>query len=409
MTTDLREELTALAENQTFSPDPSAWDRGRRVRRRDRSLRVAVAAAVVAAVAGMGSLTLRPDAVGPADGVEEEAAIPSVITGPGGPVLTDLAIGRASVAYVDDVGQPVLVDASTGEARAVTLPDFPGPEVFEMTADFRRGPWLALSTDGQSLAYATTTRQERGPGEFGFLTSWYRVVDLTTGESDLVDLPPTTGTPRAVSWTADGRIAVDVTGRPTLRDRTPPDVSWTIDPVTADATKVALTGLPSPGGGTSATYPLDAEPVRAMPFQTDDGTVPDRELPTDLYPDGAAVTPVGWADDSLLVALVDAPAGSYVEGQHLALLTSPDRPESEWTYRILVRDVPSSSSLSLAVDLIPDLDGTSTQELTHDFTQQAGNPLAWTGIELSLLIGLGVAAAIAVLMALRWLWRRLAG
>lgn len=108
------------------------------------------------------------------------------------------------------------------------------------------------------------------------------------------------------------------------------------------------------------------------------------------------------------MAQVDAPAGSYVEGEHLALLTSPDRPKSEWTYRILVRDVLDAPSLSLAVDLIPDLDGTSSQELTHDFGDaSADNPLTWTGIELSLLIGLGVAAAIAVLLALRWLWRRL--
>ena len=43
-------------------------------------------------------------------------------------------------------------------------------------------------------------------------------------------------------------------------------------------------------------------------------------------------------------------------------MTSPDRPESEWTYRILLRDLPDALSLSLAVDLIPDLDGTSAQE-----------------------------------------------
>ena len=39
MTTDLREELAALAETQSFSADPSAWDRGRRARRRARVVR----------------------------------------------------------------------------------------------------------------------------------------------------------------------------------------------------------------------------------------------------------------------------------------------------------------------------------------------------------------------------------
>jgi hypothetical protein len=69
-----------------------------------------------------------------------------------------------------------------------------------------------------------------------------------------------------------------------------------------------------------------------------------------------------------------------------------------------------AAPLSIAVDLIPDLDGASSQELTHDFERSGNpvdNPLAFVGIEISILLGLGVATAIAVLMALRWLWRRL--
>ena len=99
--TDLREELAALAETQPFSADPSAWDRGRRARRNSALARGAAALAVVALVVGAGALAVRPDAVGPAGGVEPDGAIPSRITTPDGPVLTDLAIGRASVAYVD--------------------------------------------------------------------------------------------------------------------------------------------------------------------------------------------------------------------------------------------------------------------------------------------------------------------
>ena len=94
------------------------------------------------------------------------------------------------------------------------------------------------------------------------------------------------------------------------------------------------------------------------------------------------------------MAQVDAPAGSYVEGEHLALLTSPDRPESEWTYRILVRDVPDTQGLSIAVDLIPDLTGDPSQELTHDFGVEASSdqgrgelPYALGGL-MSLLAGL---------------------
>ncbi|NPC42016.1 hypothetical protein [Nocardioides sp. zg-1230] len=410
MSTDLREELDALARTQSFSPDPSAWDRGRRARRRSRVAAGAAAVAVVAVVAGAGALAVRPSAVGPAGDVVREGAIPSRITEPDGPVVTDLAIGQASVAYVAPDGSPVLVDATTGEAHPVELPDFPTPEVVDVGADLRRGPWLALSPDGRRLAYPTTSGYVREPGELLTVqTAWYRVVDLATGESDLVDLPPEGGTPLAMSWTTDGEIAVDVFGRPTSRptkNNPPPTISWTIDPVTGDSSSAPLTGVTAPGLGISAPFPTDDTAVRAVPFETATGTDPDRALPDDLYPDGAVVTPVGWADNSLLVAEVDAPSGSFVEGPHLALMTSPDRPESEWTYRILVRDVPDSLGVSLAVDLVPDLDGTSSQELTHDF-DAADEPPAPLGIELSLFIGLGVAAAIAVLLALRWLWRRL--
>ncbi len=144
-----------------------------------------------------------------------------------------------------------------------------------------------------------------------------------------------------------------------------------------------------------------------MPFETATGTDPERALPADLYSDGAAVTPVGWADDSLLVAEVDAPTGSYVEGPHLVLMTSPDRPERSGPTGSMLRDLPETLGLSLAVDLVPDLDGTSSQELTHDFEAGSDGTPAPLGIELSLFIGLAVAAAIAVLLAVRWLWRRL--
>ncbi len=58
-----------------------------------------------------------------------------------------------------------------------------------------------------------------------------------------------------------------------------------------------------------------------------------------------------------------------------------------------------ASSPTLAVDLMPDLDGTSSQQLTHDFPVPQERDISW-------MIGLGVAAAIAVLLALQWLWRR---
>lgn len=413
MTTDLSEELTALAETQTFSPDPAAWDRGRRARRRDRVVRSAAVVTVVGVIAGSAALVARPDPVGPADDAAPDGAIPSRITTPDDPTPRAPDIGRASVAYVDAEGSPVLVDATTGEAHVVELPDFPVPESLERGSEYRRGPWLALSPDGRRLAYPTTQGFVREQGVIVNQTSWYRVVDLTTGESDLVDLPPYGTTPIAMSWTTDGRIAVDVFGRPTRRTsetNPPPTISWTIDPENGASASAPMTGVTAPGGGISAPYPTDDDAVRAMPFETATGTDLERTLPRDLYPDGAVVSPVGWADNSLLVAQVDAPEGGHVKGEHLVLMTSPDRPESEWTWRILVKDVPATQSVSLAVDLLPDLDGSSAQELTHDFTAEAEQPMGDTTGVVSFLVSAGffvlLGVGIAVVALIRMVRRR---
>jgi len=189
------------------------------------------------------------------------------------------------------------------------------------------------------------------------------------------------------------------------------DDVWTFSSQSSGAVRTPLAhGLPSTDpGDTASTSPSGGltaismrSDTRAALFVTQEGDVLRRTLDRELYPYGARVTPLGWTADSLLLALVDGHAGSYVEGQHLALLTSPDRPRSQWTYRIVMRDVPDVADLSIAVDLIPDLDGTSSQQLTHDF----GDTLPQDQRDISWLIGLGVAAAVAVLLGLRWLWRR---
>lgn len=360
MTTNLREELSALADTQSFSPDPAAWDRGRRVRRRDRVVRGAAVAALVAAVVGLGSLGVRPDAIGPAGGVEQDAAIPGVIPAPDGPAVSFKEVTRASVAWVDPTTRmPVLVDATTGTASLVELPGFPEPELVALLDGPPGGPLLAVSPDGRRLAYAATVAVDAPDGRPAFSTSFYRVLDLGTGETTLLDVPPRTGTPRAIWWSADGELAVDVYGLATTQDEEPPIEALTIDPVTGDSSTSPFTGVTAPGGGISAPYPLDDEPVAAVPFESSTGTDPSRELPADLYPNGALIAPLGWADNSLLVAQVD---------DDLVLLTSPDRPESEWIWEVLVPDVPESSGLSIAVDLVPDLTGDPDQELTRDFS-----------------------------------------
>ena len=375
--TDLREELTALADTQPFSPDPAAWNRGRRARRHSRLARVGAVVAVVALVAGVGGLAARPDTVAPADDVRG-GALPSRVPEPDGPVLTDLASGAASVAYVDTNGMPVLVDATTGQAHWVELPDFPSPEVFEATADFRRGSWLAVSPDGRRIAYPTTAVMEREPGQTTFQTTWFRIVDLTTGTSDLVDTPPYGGTPLAMSWTVDGRIAIDAYDKGRINRPVPDVISWVIDPTTGASSRNLPVGLASPDDTLSATYPEPDALSSTVPFTTADDTETAIALPTDLYPDGAVVQPIGWVEADVLVASVDPPPSDVVERPRLALITSPDRPGSQAIFREFLPRLPPTLGLSIAVDLVPDLTDDPDQELTHDFSAgQSGDP-AWT-------------------------------
>ncbi|MDR7254671.1 hypothetical protein J2X46_003669 [Nocardioides sp. BE266] len=407
MTTQLREELTALADTQTFSPDPAAWDRGRRARRNARVIRVAAVAAVVAIVVGVGAVSLAPDREAPQPAGEVRGgAIPSRIPVTKQDFLTDLAIGKASIAYVDENSMPVLVDASTGEAHRTVLPDFPTQQAFRLTRDLRRGSWLALSPDGLRLAYPTVAVQDDGTGRRSFITAWYRVVDLTSGTSELVALPPGTGTPLAMSWTADGRIAVDVLGTPTRRvtkANTPPAVGWTVDPATGDASTSPLTGIVAPGGGISAVLPRESDLVDAVQFQTSSDTDPVSVLPTDRYPEGAVVQPLGWVEPDVLVAWIDPPPSKVTEPPRLALVASPERPGSDVDFREFLPRLPPALSMSIAVDLIPDLTGDPDQELTHDFS--ATSPADEDPDRLPYALG-GLAALAAGLAFVRMMQKR---
>jgi hypothetical protein len=380
MSTDLREELDALARTQTFSPDPSAWDRGRRARRRTRVAAGVAAVAVVAVVAGAGALATRPSPVGPADDVVRGGAIPSVVELTNGEFEDDWAIGRASVALGGN--HLVLVGAEDGAYHHFPV----------------AGTVVALSPDGYRVAWAES--EDR-----------LQVADLRTGE--VMPFAHNSGNGAevtALAWRTDstqllwnGRDQRTVVAG--LIDVTGPSES----PGTAG--RYGTRGIPSPSSDEIA-LPSEGE-VTDAPFlrvpadrSGTTGERIDRALPGDLYPDGAVVTPVGWLDEDHVVAIVDPPQSDVVERPRLAVFTSPDQPESAWTWREFLPELPPEAT-SFAVDLLPDLTGDPAQELTHDFDGQADSPPAPFGIELSLFIGLGVAAAIAALMALRWLWRRL--
>lgn len=375
---NLRSELEHLADTAPRpSIDSTLWDQGRALRRRDRLVTSAVVLALVVIVGGLVSLVVGPPrAFEPADNTVPGGAIPNRVVEP--PVMIDppleanLGIGRASAAFFSAGGVPVIIGATDGRYHLVKL-----------TGTEDRRAALELSPDGRRLAWSSDD-------------SGVSVADLTTG--DVTDLRRQIGTDDVVvtlSWRADSTHL-------TWANQTRGGI---VDVVTGEAEQASMTdpfifGSVSPDGELAAVIGRRG-PAALFAAVGSSGTRLRRALPVDLYPKGTNVVPLGWAEDHLLLAEVFGPKGSYVEGSHLVLLTSPDRPESEWTFRIVMRDQPVSD-LSIAVDLIPDLDGTSSQQLTHDF----GEP-DWPGQrDISWIIGLGVAAAVAVLLGLRWLWRR---
>ena len=426
MTDELRTTLHRIADDLRPEPvDDDLWQRGRAARRRGHDLALAAILVLVASVAGIGAWVLSDDGDGEtqvAGTVVAEGAIPSRVVDPSDPeVAADLALGQASVAFVSGSGEPVVIGATDGGYHALDLEHWDGELV-------------SLSPDGRMLAWTfdDDTVEDRPMRGLGLL-------DLDTGETSLRGTVTGDGAPvtaEQVSWAAGSQWltwAVDDTvgrmpvGAGDLGTTTTGDpVEWTavdddgvVTVHAASAFRWPVEGTLEPmsmnqdlawGGDisdridgavaspTGNTFGLaGAEVLPAADFLTS-GRYEERDLATDLYPDGAAVQPLGWATDTLVLARVDAPEGSYVEGPHLALFTAPNSPEQQWTYRLASRDLPEQS-ITVAVDLIPDLDGTSSQQLTHDFPVPEERDISW-------MIGLGVAAAVAALMALQWLWRR---
>lgn len=367
-------------------------------------------------------------------------------------VTDDLTIGQGAVAYVAETGLPVVIDADQGEYHLLDLPDFIGnnPEA----ARLRAGPTVSLSPDGRQLAYGYA--ELAGNPYMSKVTkqSGVRIVDLDSGDVRTVELDaPVRGAVAVTgfSWSPDGRwllwFGTEVEIWDSLLLQNPTNAVGRIGPDgAADRLKYFVTSAYAidPEGGVAIArpdelrfVPVIGAPVTVPRSETDSestfavaaqATNEDVDLPNeyyfqvlrtvdtdytyrvDAYPyiitadtvhrsdpvdvDGRVIEPIGWLDhDRILVRAGAVLASGSVELTDLVVIDVHDKATTK--VGSVAEDVPY---LSVATGL---LDGQSTVERP---VPRWAKP--WWGIPPVLLVGPGLAGAIAVLLALRWLWRR---
>lgn len=421
MTPDLRSQMHRLADAVEPLPvDDDLWQRGVAARRRGQALVVAAVLAIIASVTWSAVLldTDGREARTASTEVVEGGAIPRVITDVPPDLETtqvgDLDLGRASAAFNTENGDAVVITAEDGV-----------PHRLDLVSRDDDSYVLALSPDGTRLAF----QEDPGSGD-----TYVAVLDLQTGRTDrtVVQTGDTLHL-NDISWSPNGDWLAWVASR--IGDT--PSWAGTLRPsgaeghrfvpsfnaVSAAVADDGTLALGSVGGGlhlsvddrelAPVTTDVQAAPSRFSPdgsflalasapgtasytLDTDSRQVLVHPFPDDTF--GMAVArPLGWIDDRVQLLLVQD-----AEGGELVVTTPQVDDTSTWRRSVGEVDAAVASSLTLAVDLVPDLDGTPSQQLTRDFPPPAERDISW-------IIGLGVAAAIAVLMALRWLWRRLLG
>jgi hypothetical protein len=421
---DLRTRMHHVAEEVTPLPvADDLWRRGQAARHRGQALVVAAVLVVLASVGGGVALWSPSDREARTASSEvPEGAIPRVIADVPDDLeaTSDLAVGRASAAFVSSSGDVVVVTANDGVPHRLALGG-------------RDPAWIsvALSPDGRTLAF-----QQGNDGG-----TRVAQLDLTTGRTktlivhagDLLKLDDLSWSPRG-DWL--GWAASAMNGLPAFAGQVRPSGEESrriAPPANVVSVAVADDGTSALGrvSGGALLWPPGRELDRLSRVPGNPGAFsPDgrhlalrsspglasytldtasREVLEHPFPDGtfgeAVVRPLGWLDDRLQLLLVQEITGTRAE---LVVTTPEVDATSTWRSVGSVATTGVANSLSVAVDLVPDLDGTSSQELTHDFGDTVDDPPAPLGIELSLFIGLAVAAAIAALLGLRLLWRRLA-
>lgn len=458
--TSLHDELMRIAERAPDLTTDGAWERGRRARTRARVVTGAVAAAVLAVVAGLGSLLVAPDrsvapvSPGPGAGAVPDRiwqVPPELVRSPedldddarwdGDVAETDLAVGRGAVAFT--VGEmeelPLVVTAADGIYHPLELPGWTGTGA--INTQLGDGASLALSPDGRSLAYAWW--DPAAPLDRP-MPAGVRIVDLLSGE--LHDLPLHGGNGvlvHSLVWSADssrvawtgirtrswtrhsmgggptvagvvargtdrsrtvegGRIlAVSDTGRPLLTER---DGRLAL----ADGTRVPRE-VRSSTSTTAATAPNGSVVLlgQSMPAPTvsflaaDTGRVDRFPLDTDTYPEGALVAPLGWVDDTHAVALVTQaydvePQAGFTWGDQELAVVDSVDGSVDVVGAV---EAPFTHSFTVAVDLMS-LDRPTVDRPRPD----------WPGVEVTgwwpLLAGGGLLGALAALAAYVGLRRR---
>lgn len=438
MSDDLRTRMHHVADDVTPLPvSADLWRRGQAARRRAQALAVAAVLVVLASVGGGVALwsTSDREARTASGEVPDGGAIPSRIEDVPADldVTTDLDIGRGSAAFITSDLEPVVITAADGVAHRLELTGWASYADGQGTVRLNQA--LALSPDGARLAW------QGADDESGRAT--IIVLDLGTGDTTTYrPLPPDEGLRlREMSWSPDSTWLAWIADAPPTtwvgRLRPGPELDSQAHQVRANVPDVAVDAFGtlvhgSASGGLERIYPTgDTSPLtrgkgvdstsvgagRFSPdgrylalrsslapasytFDTKDRKLLQHPFPAGTFEDGF-VMPQGWLDDRLQLLLVQE--SSAPDQAELVITTPRIGGTSTWRRSVGVVEAGPAASLSLAVDLIPDLDGTSSQELTHDFGDTTDNRS-----DVSWIIGLGVAAVIALLLAQRWLWRRLA-
>jgi len=387
---NLHDELQRIADRAPVADVPAdTWARARGARKRDAVLAVAGITAVLALIAG--AVAWLPDRIEPpvADTHTDSLGVPDHLYAVPQRMearnnddswlrdeVTDdpTVVGIGAAAWVTSQGLPVVVDAERGDYHLLDLPDFVGND-WRLAAGLGN-PVIALSPDGRELAYGYAVL---GPdADTEPIPSGIRVVDLTTGELREIPVPGKQGTVISqIEWSPDGSwLAFSGTRQDT----------WTTKSMGSRGPDGPVLGRVPPGTHEAQTIAAGSPQV---PLSVDDeGDVQYRYDGVHVWGDGTVerrdVGALGRVDDELWLVRADN-----------ELRLKPVDDSGYFTVGAVEPGV--GDDLSVAVDLMTPGLPTVERPKPH---------WPWSEERISIAIGLGVAAAIAVLLGLRRLVRR---